>query len=186
MTDTTTTPENTETVTPEPVVAETETDWKTEAEKWMALSRKNEEAAKNNSAAAQKLAELENANKSEIEKATARAEAAEKERDAIRVDALRNAVALSKGLTPTQAKRLVGTTQEELEADADELLADLKSLTPPVTPAAPSSDGQGNQGDPVGAVKQITSHDDLKSMSPEEIVKAKDEGRLNTLLGIKN
>jgi len=39
--------------------------------------------------------------------------------------ALRAEVANAKGLTPTQAKRLVGSTKEELEADADELLADI-------------------------------------------------------------
>ena len=39
--------------------------------------------------------------------------------------ALRAEVSNAKGLTPTQAKRLVGATREELEADADELLADL-------------------------------------------------------------
>lgn len=39
--------------------------------------------------------------------------------------ATRAEVANAKGLTPTQAKRLVGTTREELEADADALLADL-------------------------------------------------------------
>lgn len=39
--------------------------------------------------------------------------------------ALRAEVANAKGLTATQAKRLVGTTREELEADADELLADI-------------------------------------------------------------
>lgn len=38
-------------------------------------------------------------------------------------DALKWEIALDKGLTKTQAKRLVGTTREELEADADELLA---------------------------------------------------------------
>jgi hypothetical protein len=39
--------------------------------------------------------------------------------------ALRAEVANAKGLTPTQAKRLVGTTREELEADAADLLADI-------------------------------------------------------------
>ena len=39
--------------------------------------------------------------------------------------ALRAEIANAKGLTPTQAKRLVGETREELEADADELLADI-------------------------------------------------------------
>ena len=39
--------------------------------------------------------------------------------------AMRAEVANAKGLTATQAKRLVGTTREELEADADELLKDI-------------------------------------------------------------
>lgn len=34
-------------------------------------------------------------------------------------------VAAAKGLTPTQAKRLQGSTKDELEADADELITDL-------------------------------------------------------------
>lgn len=39
--------------------------------------------------------------------------------------ALRAEVANAKGLTPGQAKRLVGSTKEELEADASQLLADI-------------------------------------------------------------
>ena len=39
--------------------------------------------------------------------------------------ALRAEVANAKGLTPNQAKRLIGATKEELEADADELLKDI-------------------------------------------------------------
>lgn len=39
--------------------------------------------------------------------------------------AMRAEVANAKGLTPNQAKRLVGGTREELEADADELLKDI-------------------------------------------------------------
>lgn len=38
------------------------------------------------------------------------------------VKRLRVEVAAARGLTPAQAKRLTGTTQEELEADADDLL----------------------------------------------------------------
>lgn len=41
--------------------------------------------------------------------------------------ALRAEVANAKGLTPMQAKRLMGSTREELEADADELLKDLSA-----------------------------------------------------------
>jgi hypothetical protein len=39
--------------------------------------------------------------------------------------AMRAEVANAKGLTPNQAKRLVGATREELETDADELLKDI-------------------------------------------------------------
>ncbi len=38
------------------------------------------------------------------------------------VETIKLRVALAKGLTPVQAKRLVGTTEEELTADADEIL----------------------------------------------------------------
>lgn len=52
---------------------------------------------------------------------------AEIERRAVESEtrALRAEVANAKGLTPSQAKRLVGATKEELEADADELLKDI-------------------------------------------------------------
>jgi len=39
------------------------------------------------------------------------------------IETMRLEVALDKGLTKVQAKRLIGSTVEELEADADELLA---------------------------------------------------------------
>jgi hypothetical protein len=67
----------------------------------------------------------QDAAKTELQKAAERAEKAESERDTLRTASLRAEVALAKGLTASQAKRLVGSTKEELEADADELLADL-------------------------------------------------------------
>jgi hypothetical protein len=178
MTDTTT--EGTETVTEATTPTEKAVDWQAEAEKWKTLSRKNEETAKANSSAAKKLAELEEANKSEIEKAQARADAAEKELNQSRIQALRAEVALDKKLTPSQAKRLVGSTREELEADADELLADLKNTAPA---GAPTPDGQGKQGDPVGQTKQITSRDELSKMTREEKLAAYRDGRLKSLTG---
>jgi ATP phosphoribosyltransferase regulatory subunit HisZ len=39
--------------------------------------------------------------------------------------ALRAEIANAKGLSPSQARRLVGETREELESDADELLKDI-------------------------------------------------------------
>jgi hypothetical protein len=103
--------------------AKEEPDWKAEAEKWKALSRKHESTAKANATAASKLKELEDADKSDVEKLTSRATEAEKRAADAESRALRYEVAHEKGLTPAQAKRLIGTNREELEADADELLA---------------------------------------------------------------
>jgi hypothetical protein len=77
-------------------------------------------------AKAAKFDEAEQANKTELEREREARAAAERERDSVRSEALRVTVAAEKGLTPTQAKRLVGTTREELEKDADELLAEFK------------------------------------------------------------
>lgn len=71
---------------------------------------------------AAKAKELEDANKSEAEKTTERLTAAEKRAEKAEGELLRLSVGLEKGLTPAQAKRLVGSTKEELEADADDLL----------------------------------------------------------------
>lgn len=107
----------------EDVVDETPVvDYESEAKKWKALARKHEARAKANVAAARRVEELENEGKSEAEKLSDRASAAEERANAAEQRALRLEVAAAKGLSPAQAKRLVGTSREELEADADELL----------------------------------------------------------------
>jgi hypothetical protein len=72
---------------------------------------------------AKKAQELEDEKKSESEKSTEARTKAEKIAADATQEAARLRVALTKGLTEVQAKRLIGETQEELEADADELLA---------------------------------------------------------------
>jgi hypothetical protein len=91
------------------------------------------------------------ADKSEAEKrAAAEQRAADAELRATRLE-----VAHEKGLTPAQAKRLVGATREELEADADEILRDF-----PVTPAAPKvpkpDPSQGPKGETKTRAKSLT------------------------------
>ena len=135
-----------------------------EVEKWKSLSRKNEERATSNAEKAQKFDELDEANKTEQEKLQARAEAAEKalaDRDA-KEAATKLAVDVAKekseGLAkPIPASALRGTTREELEAHADEIIALL-----PEKAAAPSADGQGDNGKSIGEGE----------MSPEDIVAA--------------
>lgn len=84
-----------------------------------------------------KLKDIEDAGKDANQKLLDRIEAAEKKAaDAddrvgkAEANALRLEVAAAKGLNPAQAKRLAGTTRDELEADADELLETFPSGDP--------------------------------------------------------
>lgn len=79
-------------------------------------ARRDAEREKRDLAA--KLKEFEDADKSASDKAAENAKDAAEQR--ARADRLQ--VALDKGLTSAQAKRLVGSTLEELESDADEIL----------------------------------------------------------------
>lgn len=97
-------------------------------------------------AKAAKFDEADQANKSELQKAIERAEAAEKRAGTLELDSLRASVALTKGLTASQAKRLVGSTKEELEKDADELLADLGGAKPDPKRRDPKKLQSGSSG----------------------------------------
>ena len=83
-------------------------------------------AAKERDALAARLKEFEDRDKSEADKAIERAAAAEARVAELEAQSTRLEVAFENGLTPAQAKRLVGSTREELETDAKELLATFK------------------------------------------------------------
>lgn len=101
-----------------------------------ALSKKNREAQnlrkrlKELEPLANKAKELEDASKSEAERLAEAKSSAEGRAQKAEADVLRLGIAIDKGLTGKQArafaKRLVGETEEELEADADELLESFK------------------------------------------------------------
>lgn len=121
---------------------ETETDGLDEAALRAELKKTREEAARHRVAAREARArakEYEDQNKTEAQKLQERAETAEKNLAAAERSALVASVALNKGLTEAQAKRLIGTTKEELEADADELLDSFKP-----------NDDDGGRGRPEG------------------------------------
>lgn len=77
-------------------------------------------------AKANKLDELEAANKSDLDKATEKLTAAEQRAAAAELHLARLEVAVAKGVHAplSAAKRLVGTTKEELEADLDSSIED--------------------------------------------------------------
>lgn len=139
------TDQNTEVAATGTESATTSTDSKPDAEQkptetvdfWKQKAREQEKRAKENADAAKRLTELENSQKSEAQRLTDRAEAAEKRATDSDGLAMRLQVALEKGLTLKQAQRLVGNTAEELASDAEELLetfkpAETKSETPTV------------------------------------------------------
>ena len=155
-------------------------DYQAEAEKWKSLSRKNEDRARENAEKAKRLDELEEKSKSEIQKAIEAREAAEKRASALEVKVLRASIASTKGV---DADLLTGSTEEEITAAADKLLAWRGQSTPAGPPASTSSSDAGEKGDLVGQARQLT-RDDLKGMTPKQINDARREGKLNQIMGI--
>ena len=78
-----------------------------------------------------KIKEFEDRDKTETQKLQEERDALKAENSRLAVDNLRRDVAIAKGITPEAASRLVGTTRDELEADADVLLGVLKAQKPP-------------------------------------------------------
>lgn len=125
------------------------------------INKANQEAAnlrkrlKEAEAKAKKYDEHEEATKSEQQKAADAIAQATKKAEAAEARALRLEVAAEHGLSPAQAKRLVGDTREELEADAEELLGSFKPneseeedpLIPRTLPGERLR-GDGNKPDP--------------------------------------
>lgn len=86
--------------------------------------RKARSAAEKNAKDLQsKLDEIERANMSELEKAQQAAQSAQAELTQYQARAMRQQVALSKGIPAALVDRLQGDTEDDLNADADALLA---------------------------------------------------------------
>ena len=147
MSEPTPTPAETSTAAPseQPATGEPPAkDWQAEAEKWKKLSRENEARAKQNATAAQRLAEIEETQKTAEQKAEERTRAAEQTATTASAETARLRVAIAKGLPADLVDRLVGATPEELAEDADRLMALIKPVAPSfdagarTTPAAPT------------------------------------------------
>lgn len=85
--------------------------------------------------------EREDAEKSDAQKAADKAALAEKTAADAQLENMRLRVAMRKGLTETQARHLIGTTEQELEADADETF--------------PSEDAAANGGRPTRPTERL-------------------------------
>lgn len=148
-----------------------ETDWKAEARKWETRAKADHELAL-------KWREYEDTQKSEHEKLADELARAKEEASQASTELLRLKIASEKGITGEALELLTGSTQEELEAKADKLLSLIADQS---KPKALKPDE--NQGKPAPASLGQLTEADLKSMTPQEIMKAKADGRLDSLLG---
>lgn len=98
----------------------TEIDWKAEARKWESRAKENLASAKANEGAAKRLAEIEEANKSELQKAQEALDEIRGELESTRLSAMRAEVANEHGIP---SGLLSGSTREELESHAAALIA---------------------------------------------------------------
>lgn len=147
----------------------TDIDWKKEARKWEARAKADKDAA-------DKYREWEQSQKTEYEKLQEELNRYKAEAETATVARLKLEIASEKSLPKEALDLLTGSTREELEAKADALLSLVgKSVKPNIQP-------NPEQGKPANNTNQITSRDELKNMTPAEIMEAKATGRLDTLL----
>lgn len=158
-------------VSQEPQGTKDETDWKSEARKWETRAKADHELAA-------KWREYELSQKSEHEKLADMLAQKEAEASQATAELLRYRIAAEKGITGEATKLLKGSTQEELETEADLLLSLIANQSKPKTPLPDE-----NQGKPAPSQIGQLTRADLKTMTPKEIVEAKAAGRLTDLLG---
>ena len=147
MSETTDAPQGTDEATQEPQQGATPNDVADTlgegGKKAIAAEREARKAAEKTAAELKaKLDEIEQANLSDLEKAQAAAKAATDRLAEIEATNLRQKVAIEKGVPAKWVDRLRGTTEEEIAADADLILADVQQ-----SPTTPKPDlSQGSQG----------------------------------------
>ena len=125
-----------------------------EAAKYRTEARQNADAAK-------KLAEIEDRDKSEVEKATSRVQTAERERDEARAEVLRLRVATKHGISDEDADLfLTGSDEETLTKQAERLQKRNEDAGKPRSPRPDHTQGkqQASPLDPRAAdIAQIES-----------------------------
>lgn len=181
--------ETTEVEAPEETTPESEMEkLKAELDKWKSMSRKNEQNAKANAQAAKELDEIKKSQLTDQEKLieqtreeTAKAirtEYATKLVDA-ELKAQLNGRVLDGGAILSFDKSSFVTDDGNIDSEAIQAWVEANSKTTEI----PVPDlGQGNRGkNPSKA--QIRSREELENMTPAEILQARNEGRLDALMG---
>lgn len=159
-----------------------------EVDKWKSLSRKNEQQAKSNIAAAKELEEIKKSQLSDQERlvADAREQAANEVRrefasklvDA-ELKAQLNGRTLDGGALLTFDKS--SFIQEDGNIDSEAIQSWVEAHSKSSEIPAPDL-GQGSRGNNPSKA-QIRSREELQNMSPSEILQARKEGRLDSMMG---
>lgn len=115
---------------------------------------------------AKQFDDLQESQKTELQKAQEAAQRAEQELQTARTEALRVKVAAAKGLPASIADRLHGTTEEEMQADADLMLAEIEKQYVAKQGASREATGAGVTGKPA-----------IDNLSPSDMVRMTRERR---------
>ena len=170
-----------------PELSETDT-LKAEVDKWKSLSRKNEQQAKANIAAAKELETIRQSQLTETEKLieqtktetalSVRREFANKLVDAELKSALQGKLMDADSLLSFEKSSFI-LDDGNIDSEAIQSWVEAHSKTTD-TPAPDF--GQGARGNNPSK-SQIRSRDELKNMSPADILTARNDGRLDSLMG---
>ncbi len=159
-----------------------------EVAKWKALARKHEDRAKANDAAKKELEKLQAAQMTDTEKAIA--DAVAKARAEVMAEVGSSLVdaefkAASAGFTLDVDALLENLDRRKFMGDDGKpdkaRIGEFVTKLAPAKRSAATDTGQGARKDGNGAA-QITDLAELHKMTPEQIVKAREEGRLSTML----
>ena len=170
-----------------PELSETDT-LKAEVDKWKSLSRKNEQQAKANIAAAKELETIRQSQLTETEKLieqtktetalSVRREFANKLADAELKSALQGKLMDADSLLSFEKSSFI-LDDGNIDSEAIQSWVEAHSKTTD-TPA--TDFGQGARGNNPSK-SQIRTRDELKNMSPADILTARNDGRLDSLMG---
>jgi hypothetical protein len=138
---------------------------------WKQTAQRHERTARDNSKAAAKLRELEEAQKSDLQKATEAREAAERERDAVIMQQNRMMAAAAHNLHADLIDYLGDGSAEEITARAEQLAgiieARAQELAEEMTSHQPAR--QPNGGRPVVNMRPGAAPSDARVSSPDEM-----------------
>jgi hypothetical protein len=124
-----------------------------------------------------KLKEFEDRDKTDSQKIQEERDALKTELGTLTLQSLRRDVADEKGLTPAQARRLVGSTREEMEADADDLITTFPKAKPQF-----GNVGQGARGETAARIYSASELNNFAffTANKADILLAQREGRITS------